>query len=71
MVHFTDGIHLMAQLMVDSTILPDLISLDINMPLMDGAACLRKIRDPENLLDIPVVIYASAINRKYMVLLEA
>ncbi len=70
-VHFTDGIHLMAQLMIDSTILPDLIFLDINMPLMDGAACLRKIRDPENLLDIPVVIYTSAIDRKDMVLLEA
>lgn len=70
-VHFTDGIHLMAQLMIDSTILPNLIFLDINMPFMDGVACLRKIRDSEHLFNIPVVIYTSAINQKDMVLLEA
>ena len=62
-IHFEDGIHLMAQLMISSTILPHLIFLDINMPLMDGVSCLKKIMENEILATIPVVIYSTSYNK--------
>ena len=70
-INFTDGIHLMAQLMIESTILPNIIILDINMPLMDGFACLRKIKENENLRNIPVVIYTTSYNRKDITMMKA
>lgn len=62
-VNFEDGIHLMAQLMISGTILPDIIFLDINMPLMDGVSCLKKIMENEILTAIPVVIYSTSYNK--------
>jgi CheY-like chemotaxis protein len=35
---------------------PDLIFMDVNMPLMDGLTCCRKIKDDPTLAKIPVVI---------------
>lgn len=62
-INFEDGIHLMAQLTISSTILPNIIFLDINMPLMDGVACLKKIMENEILATIPVVIYSTSYNK--------
>lgn len=39
--------------------LPDVIFLDLNMPLMGGKQCLKKIRHTEQLKDIPVIIYTT------------
>jgi CheY-like chemotaxis protein len=35
---------------------PDLIYLDVNMPIMDGLECCRKIKEDPKLRDIPVVV---------------
>jgi chemotaxis family two-component system response regulator Rcp1 len=39
---------------------PDLILLDLNLPLMDGREVLKEIRDDQNLTEIPVVILTTS-----------
>jgi len=39
---------------------PDLIFLDLNMPLKNGIECLKFIKDTENLAFIPVIIYSTS-----------
>ena len=39
--------------------LPDYIFLDINMPLMDGKACLIEIKKNNNFKNIPVIMYST------------
>lgn len=47
-----------------TTVLPDLIILDINMPIMDGRICLKKIKSQFRLKDIPVIMYSTGENVK-------
>lgn len=47
---------------------PDLIFLDLNMPVMDGRAFLQQIKKEAELQDIPVIIYttsSSEIDKKF------
>jgi CheY-like chemotaxis protein len=46
----------------DCVILPDYIFLDINMPAMDGKACLKAIKRDPRYKNIPVVIYTTSRN---------
>lgn len=39
---------------------PDLILLDLNMPLMDGRECLAELKKHDALRDIPVVILTTS-----------
>jgi len=41
--------------------LPDLIFLDLNMPVLHGLECLEKIRSHKKLKDIPVIIYSTSM----------
>ena len=41
---------------------PDIIFLDINMPLMDGKSCLTEIRGNKNTAHIPVVMCTTSNN---------
>jgi CheY-like chemotaxis protein len=50
------------QLLDDHVLMPDYIFLDINMPLMDGNACLQQIKQKERLKEIPVVMYSTTNN---------
>jgi len=43
---------------------PDLILLDINIPLMDGKAVLKEIKSKDEFKNIPVVIFTSSENEK-------
>ena len=43
---------------------PDLILLDLNMPGMGGKEFLRRIKDDENLKEIPVVILTTSESEK-------
>jgi CheY-like chemotaxis protein len=43
-------------------LMPDYIFLDINMPLMDGRACLTEIKKNTKLRDIPVIMYSTTNN---------
>jgi CheY-like chemotaxis protein len=50
------------QMLEDHVLMPDYIFLDINMPMMDGQACLREIKANAKLKDIPVVMYSTTNN---------
>jgi len=47
---------------------PDLIFLDLNMPVMDGRTFLKQIKADPDLNDIPVIIYStssSEVDKKF------
>lgn len=45
-------------------ILPDYIFLDINMPLMNGKECLRRLKSIPELQQIPVIMYSTSTDTK-------
>ncbi|MBA7500746.1 MAG: response regulator [Clostridia bacterium] len=46
---------------------PDLILLDIMMPVMDGYEVLRRLKEDENLGDIPVIMLTARAQEKDVV----
>lgn len=56
---FDDGVTLIDRLL-NQVKLPDLIFLDLNMPLMNGEECLRDIRSEMKLKKIPIIIYSAS-----------
>lgn len=57
-VQFSNGVDLIAHLLDPRTELPDLIFLDLNMPLMNGEECLSDIRGETKFDKISVIIYS-------------
>ena len=45
---------------LDSSALPNIIFLDLNMPMLSGQECLKKIKQHEIWKGIPIVIYSTA-----------
>ncbi len=43
---------------------PDLIFLDISMPLMDGWECLQYIKADEKFSEIPVIMYSTSDSKR-------
>ena len=41
---------------------PDLILLDLNLPLMDGREALKRIKEDPDLADIPVVVLTTSVD---------
>jgi len=41
---------------------PDIIFLDLNMPIMDGREFLKEVKGHEKYNDIPVIIYSTSSN---------
>ncbi|PWB27649.1 response regulator [Flavobacterium sp. HTF] len=41
---------------------PDIIFMDINMPVMNGIECLKKIKESKNYNKIPVIMYSTSGN---------
>lgn len=46
----------------DNAVRPDIIFMDLNMPLMSGWQCLARLKNTKGLEDIPVVIYTTSSN---------
>lgn len=61
---FNNGVDLMASLLSNTTEKPDVIFLDLKMPMMDGFECLADIRDLEKYADTPVIIYSTSYHPK-------
>ena len=45
---------------LDDSLPPELIFLDLNMPLLSGMECLQKIKENLQWKDIPLIIYSTA-----------
>jgi CheY-like chemotaxis protein len=55
-----DGEQLMRFLSRDA--LPDMIFLDLNMPVKNGIECLREIRNDKKLDSLPIIVYTTSDN---------
>lgn len=55
-----DGVALMNFLQAPETILPNIIFLDLNMPLKSGIECLREIKADSRFNDIVIAIYSTS-----------
>jgi CheY-like chemotaxis protein len=61
----TNGIELM-KLLADATVLPELIFLDLNMPLKNGMLCLQEIKANQRWKNIKVVILSTSSHKDQM-----
>jgi CheY-like chemotaxis protein len=60
-----DGIQLMDYLSgIENPPPPDIIFLDINMPLKNGKTCLREIRDNQKFNEVPIVMFTTSSHQK-------
>ena len=58
--HFADGNTALEFLSLQTLPLPDIIFLDINMPLISGWTCLKNIKQLAHLRNIPIVMYTTS-----------
>ncbi len=65
----SDGEQLMNLLSANSTELPDILFLDLNMPRKTGLECLTEIKVDDKLKKLPVVIYSTSLNHEVVNLL--
>ena len=59
-----NGVELMKWLNEKDILLPDLLLLDLNMPLKNGIQCLKEIKSNEKLQDISIAIFSTSNSEK-------
>ena len=57
---FKDGKELLDYLLLPDTILPEIVFLDLNMPIKNGMQCLKEIRNTDALKELCVAIYSTS-----------
>jgi DNA-binding response OmpR family regulator len=57
---FNDGKDLMEHLLQPGISLPEIVFLDLNMPIKNGMECLKEIRKSESLKNLCVAIYSTS-----------
>ncbi|MFS4446535.1 response regulator [Maribacter sp. 2307UL18-2] len=57
---FKDGQELMDYLNLPDIVLPNLVFLDLNMPIKNGMQCLREIRQNPTLKNLAIAIYSTS-----------
>lgn len=55
-----DGVDLLRKLSTPGERLPELVFIDVNMPMMNGLECLARIKASDTLKNIPVVILTTS-----------
>jgi CheY-like chemotaxis protein len=60
----TDGVQLMEHLARTDLPLPELLFLDLNMPLKSGIECLREIRGDSKFKEVSIAIYSTSSSEK-------
>tara|TARA_R110002020_G_scaffold167376_1_gene355626 strand:+ start:515 stop:961 length:447 start_codon:yes stop_codon:yes gene_type:complete len=58
----TNGVELMNLLLTSKTALPDVIFLDLNMPMKSGFECLAEIMAHEKFKNLPIIIYSTSMD---------
>ena len=66
-----DGEQLMRFLLHETTALPDILFLDLNMPRKNGFECLLEIKLSEKLKIIPVIVYSTSFEQEMVNMLYA
>jgi CheY-like chemotaxis protein len=56
----SDGFELMQYLKNPKSTLPDLIFLDLNIPLKNGVECLKEIKKNDKLKNITIAVYSTS-----------
>jgi CheY-like chemotaxis protein len=59
-----NGIEALEILKDNKSVKPELIYMDINMPVMDGWECLTMLKQDEQLKDIPVIVYSTSSRKQ-------
>lgn len=57
----TNGVELMTLLLTSKEELPDVIFLDLNMPLKSGFECLAEIMAHDKFRNLPIIIYSTSM----------
>lgn len=63
---FSNGEELMHYLKRSAPKLPDIIFLDLNMPIKNGKTCLAEIRASSNGCKLPIAIYSTSSSRNHI-----
>jgi CheY-like chemotaxis protein len=58
-----DGEKLMTYLTENSSRLPDVLFLDVNMPKKNGSECLSEIKNNTQLKNLPVIMYSTSVHK--------
>lgn len=64
-----DGEHLMHLLVNETTKLPDVLFLDLNMPRKNGFECLSEIKSSEKFKNLSVIIFSTSFEQEVVNLL--
>lgn len=62
LVVVNDGVQLMDYLTANSSNLPDMLFLDLNMPRKNGHECLKEIKEIEKLHSLPIIIFSTSLD---------
>ena len=58
----SNGVELMTLLLSSEGDLPDVVFLDLNMPMKSGFECLTEIKAHERFQSLPIIIYSTSMN---------
>ena len=58
--YYDNAMDAMKELIDEKAYLPDLVFLDLNMPMISGWECLRQIKSEESIKRVPVIIYSTS-----------
>ncbi len=61
----SNGVEALRLLQSDLFTLPDYIFIDLNMPLLDGLACLNSLKKDPLLKTIPAILYSTTVTPEF------